>query len=137
MNRVVIVFLKYPEPGQVKTRLARGLGDSEAARVYRWLAGETMRAVMESGDESGVSVRVLFDPPEREADVVSWVSGMVGGEGAGRVQYRAQDAAGDLGGSSECVRGGVCGWLPGGNRRGHGLRGRDDGRDGGRLGETG
>ncbi len=31
----ILVFLKYPEPGRVKTRLAADLGAEEAARFYR------------------------------------------------------------------------------------------------------
>ncbi|HVL11692.1 MAG TPA: TIGR04282 family arsenosugar biosynthesis glycosyltransferase [Gemmata sp.] len=34
----VLVFLKYPEPGRVKTRLAATVGDDRAAELYRdWL----------------------------------------------------------------------------------------------------
>jgi len=37
-NRIVLVFLKYPRPGQVKTRLAREIGNEAAAVLYRsWL----------------------------------------------------------------------------------------------------
>jgi uncharacterized protein len=34
----LLVFLKYPTPGQVKTRLAEAIGTEEAARLYRqWI----------------------------------------------------------------------------------------------------
>ena len=34
----ILVFLKYPKPGSVKTRLAKSIGDEEAARLYRsWI----------------------------------------------------------------------------------------------------
>ncbi len=35
MNNCIIVFLKYPEPGKVKTRLAKTLGDKPAAEFYK------------------------------------------------------------------------------------------------------
>ena len=35
----LLVFLKYPTPGQVKTRLAEVIGSEEAARLYRqWIS---------------------------------------------------------------------------------------------------
>jgi uncharacterized protein len=37
-GRTVLVFVKYPEPGRVKTRLARTLGPERAALLYRkWI----------------------------------------------------------------------------------------------------
>ena len=36
--RAILIFLKYPEPGRVKTRLARALGAERAAALYRnWI----------------------------------------------------------------------------------------------------
>ena len=34
MKRAIIVFLKLPEAGRVKTRLAAGLGDEKALIAY-------------------------------------------------------------------------------------------------------
>ena len=37
-QNVLAVFLKFPTPGKVKTRLAAGLGDEQAASLYRqWI----------------------------------------------------------------------------------------------------
>jgi rSAM/selenodomain-associated transferase 1 len=42
---ILLVFLKYPEPGKVKTRLAAEFGAEAAARLYReWVTG-VLRAV--------------------------------------------------------------------------------------------
>lgn len=38
MTTTTLVFLKYPEPGRVKTRLARAVGEATAARMYRAMA---------------------------------------------------------------------------------------------------
>jgi glycosyltransferase A (GT-A) superfamily protein (DUF2064 family) len=36
--RAVLIFLRFPEPGRVKTRLARTLGPARAAALYReWI----------------------------------------------------------------------------------------------------
>ena len=38
-RQTVLIFLKYPEPGRVKTRLARTIGPIRAAALYRdWIA---------------------------------------------------------------------------------------------------
>jgi rSAM/selenodomain-associated transferase 1 len=41
----VLVYIKYPEPGRVKTRLAATIGNTEAARLYRCWIGEVLTAV--------------------------------------------------------------------------------------------
>ena len=33
-----MIFVKYPEPGSVKARLAKTIGTGEAARLYRLIA---------------------------------------------------------------------------------------------------
>ena len=42
MNRCVLFFTKYPEPGKVKTRLTPFLSGREAAEVHRLLAEHTV-----------------------------------------------------------------------------------------------
>lgn len=44
-KRRLLIFLKYPTPGQVKTRLASALGDAAAADVYRTCVESTLRAM--------------------------------------------------------------------------------------------
>ena len=43
MEDVLMIFVKYPEPGKVKTRLAKTLGAKEAARLYRVMAEDVIR----------------------------------------------------------------------------------------------
>lgn len=45
MDNALIVFLKYPEPGRVKTRLAKGIGDAKACAIYKLLAEGVMKAI--------------------------------------------------------------------------------------------
>ena len=44
MKNVLIIFIRNPELGKVKTRLARTLGDHEALRIYRFLLEKTRLA---------------------------------------------------------------------------------------------
>ena len=42
MENLVIVFVKYPEPGLVKTRLAGSIGEESAAFLYRCFTADVM-----------------------------------------------------------------------------------------------
>ena len=66
--RIVLVFLKNPTPGQVKTRLAASVGDSAAAEIYRRMVEHVCRVL--PGD---VTPWVLFDPPESRCVLESWL----------------------------------------------------------------
>ncbi len=47
MDNALIVFLKNFEKGQVKTRLARSLGDEKALEIYKYLVDHTIRQAIE------------------------------------------------------------------------------------------
>jgi rSAM/selenodomain-associated transferase 1 len=83
-QREILIFARYPRLGRCKTRLARGVGDADALRIYRALLDHTLAVVR---DTSFRKVLVI-DPPEHVADAVDWAPGMDA--------YRAQ-SAGDLG----------------------------------------
>lgn len=68
-SRTVSVFCKYPEPGQVKTRLAAEIGDEDAARVYRRLVQDTLHVVNQAAGRR----TVFFAPADRERDVRRWL----------------------------------------------------------------
>jgi len=74
-RHTVVVFLKEPVAGRVKTRLAADIGADEALRIYRALASSTVDAVR------GGPWRVILyvDPPDDSAltAVKEWVGGGV------------------------------------------------------------
>ena len=88
MRRGVLLFVKDPEPGKVKTRLAASVGPERAAEIYRRLAEEVVRRLPEEDE-----VLVMFDPPEKGAEVEAWLGGL-GAKAA--LDFLAQ-APGDLG----------------------------------------
>ena len=45
----VVVLGRAPEPGRVKRRLARSVGDDQALEVYRWLLARTLAVATDSG----------------------------------------------------------------------------------------
>lgn len=69
----ILYFVKYPEPGKVKTRLAQTIGYEEAAGIYRSLAEENFRTLRELS--SFFEICVMFDPPESEARIKEWLTG--------------------------------------------------------------
>lgn len=85
---MVLVFVRAPEAGRVKTRLAAAIGDDAALRVYRRLAEHTLAEVQALAAE-GVEVRVHYTPAGAGAAVREWL-------GKGPV-YLPQAESGDLG----------------------------------------
>ncbi len=68
LQAVVLAFLKVPEAGRVKTRLAQSIGSAEAARIYRDMAGAQLYRVPEAFD-----LEIHFDPPSQERAMRQWL----------------------------------------------------------------
>jgi rSAM/selenodomain-associated transferase 1 len=64
------IMIKYPEPGRVKTRLAKDIGVDAAAVVCRQLAERVMENTLPLSDE--VSRVIFYDPPGRLRDFEAW-----------------------------------------------------------------
>ena len=67
--RRLLIFLKYPTPGQVKTRLAAQLGDEAAAGIYRASVELTLHRLGALEADAVVCV----DPPEALARTHEWL----------------------------------------------------------------
>jgi rSAM/selenodomain-associated transferase 1 len=70
-NHILLVFVKHPEPGKVKTRLAEDLGAEKAAQIYSHMAKTIINNVSKSTEYKTL---VFFDPPERKKDIEKWLS---------------------------------------------------------------
>lgn len=74
----VIVFLRYPKPGAVKTRLARAVGVQWASDIYEACAegvlGGLVRLVVQL---SRARLYVFFSVVEEAEDVKHWVEGCI------------------------------------------------------------
>lgn len=79
----IILMLKAPVAGKVKTRLGTQLGAERACLIYRWLVEQQMREI-----PCGWQVHVFFDPASALGVMRAWL-----GEGH---EYTAQ-RQGDLG----------------------------------------
>jgi uncharacterized protein len=69
-TRALVVFARAPEAGQVKTRLARELGEAAALAVYRDLGALVLGAVAGLPDCETV---VSYTPADREPLMRAWL----------------------------------------------------------------
>ena len=70
---VLLVFVKEPRPGAVKSRLAATIGPDRAARVYQALADEEIRRTAPRGDE--FARQFVFSPPGARDRLAAWLPG--------------------------------------------------------------
>ncbi|MCF3649315.1 TIGR04282 family arsenosugar biosynthesis glycosyltransferase [Synoicihabitans lomoniglobus] len=82
MTPTVLIFLKAPVAGAVKTRLAVDVGEAEALRIYRWLAERQLAAI-----PSTWPVEVHFSPAPAAAEMKAWL-----GEAKGRTFWPQVEA---------------------------------------------
>ncbi len=69
-KNTLIVFLKYPEAGKVKTRLAKDVGDQRAAEIYSRMSKTIIENVL---DVSGYRTIIFYNPPEKENEIRDWL----------------------------------------------------------------
>ncbi|MAS96299.1 MAG: hypothetical protein CMO55_24105 [Verrucomicrobiales bacterium] len=70
MKRAILVFLKFPEPGRVKTRLAANLGPEEAALAYRKMVCRVFEQCRKARPDA---IGIAFDPPENLEGIQAWL----------------------------------------------------------------
>ena len=64
----VLIFLKCPRPGFVKTRLAKSLGDEEACQVYQKLVSHTLKQI-----PADWPLRIHFAPADAIVEMTDWL----------------------------------------------------------------
>lgn len=69
-RRALIVFMRYPEAGKVKSRLAASMGPHEAACQYEKMVRMTLGAVSDfHRTQPDVDLSIHFTPPERAEEM--------------------------------------------------------------------
>jgi hypothetical protein len=71
-KNLLIVFVKYPRPGMVKSRLAAAIGREQAAQAYRELAEKTLTQISPTRQDS-YDLAVCFDPASEHALFREWL----------------------------------------------------------------
>lgn len=65
----LIVFLKYPEEGNVKTRLAADIGNKHAVDVYIRITKNIINRL----STGSYDITICFDPAEKVNEIKSWI----------------------------------------------------------------
>jgi rSAM/selenodomain-associated transferase 1 len=68
-HRCVILFVKLPGPGKVKSRLAREMDDALVRRLYECMVLDTIDML----EQANVPFRICFDPPDAQERVQQWL----------------------------------------------------------------
>lgn len=67
----LIYFVKYPEPGKVKTRLAHDVGHEKAAEIYRNLVESNLKVLAQVREP--FRLILAFDPAQKEREIRAWL----------------------------------------------------------------
>jgi len=73
-NTCVALFIRHPLPGQVKTRLARDLGDDAACHLYQAMVADTLLSV----ETSGLPLYLFHDGLSVDGLPAEWLEGATG-----------------------------------------------------------
>ncbi|HHT9116310.1 MAG: TIGR04282 family arsenosugar biosynthesis glycosyltransferase [Planctomycetes bacterium] len=89
MENAVIIFLKYPEPGKVKTRLAKDIGNEKACAIYKLLAENVIKNIL-TKNPGTYDVHIFFTPADKENEIKNWLKSIIDNERAFHIQYSPQ-----------------------------------------------
>lgn len=67
----LLVFMKYPEEGKVKTRLAAQLGAKSSLGLYKSMVTHLMKKL--DGPGQPFSTSIFYYPAERQTDMENWL----------------------------------------------------------------
>jgi rSAM/selenodomain-associated transferase 1 len=66
---LILLFIKAPVRGQVKTRIAAALGEDAALELYQRFVLDILDAL----EQTGVPVRICYSPPDSGKAVTGWL----------------------------------------------------------------
>ena len=92
MENAVIIFLKYPEPGKVKTRLAKDIGDEKACAIYKLLAENVIKNIL-TKNPGTYDVHFFFTPADRETEIRTWLKPILNDNQGIKTQFRTQEGS--------------------------------------------
>lgn len=69
LSRCVILFVKYPEKGRVKTRLSAGLGNEITQNLYKCFVSDLIGTL----EKKRYTFKIAFYPPGSNKKIISWL----------------------------------------------------------------
>ncbi|WP_319780580.1 TIGR04282 family arsenosugar biosynthesis glycosyltransferase [Maridesulfovibrio sp.] len=69
MKCAVIIFIKFPEPGRVKTRIGRNIGNAAAAELYTAFVEDMLVNL----DKAGLEPIITYDPFQPPEKYKNWL----------------------------------------------------------------
>jgi rSAM/selenodomain-associated transferase 1 len=68
-DALILFFIKYPEPGEVKTRLAESIGSEEAAQLYRNFILDLLVKL----ESTELPFKICFYPEQKRELLMGWL----------------------------------------------------------------
>ena len=68
-EKCILLYLKYPQPGQVKKRLASQFGEELVAELYKNFVIDSLVTL----EGCNAHLKLCFYPPEKENLFVRWI----------------------------------------------------------------
>lgn len=89
-DNALMIFLKYPEPGKVKTRLAKVIGNEKACTAYRLLAEGVIKNIFLKNVWS-YNVWIFFTPFDKGNEIKDWLKPVIGDNQKAGTKYMPQE----------------------------------------------
>ena len=69
-KKAILIFMKYPQTGRVKTRLSKTIGTKQACNIYKKLVRRTLGIVSDfKHTHTQIDLFLFYDPPESETQI--------------------------------------------------------------------
>ena len=69
LSRCIILFVKYPEKGKIKTRLSAELGNETTRNLYKCFVSDLIGTL----EKKRYTFKIAFYPPASDEKIISWL----------------------------------------------------------------
>jgi rSAM/selenodomain-associated transferase 1 len=73
LSGCLLVFIKSPEKGTVKSRLAGAIGEKQARKLYRSFVLDILETLEKTAAEGRYTLKLYFHPPESGKAIAGWL----------------------------------------------------------------
>lgn len=72
-TNVLLIFVKYPEPGKVKTRLSRHFSPEDSAELYMKMVEDLYARLVKNDGSENYAVHVYYSPVDKRTAFSDWL----------------------------------------------------------------